>query len=64
MGDDLRSIHFLPFPHVRKELIDPVIERQVKRMQNVIELARQIRNEKEIFFKVSLSHMYIVSSCS
>ena len=36
--EDNRSIHFLPFPEVREELFDEVVERQVKRMQAVIEL--------------------------
>jgi len=49
---DVRSIHFLSFPEVREEYFDPEIERQVSRMQAVIELGRFIREKKSIGLKV------------
>lgn len=55
MGEDLRSIHFLPFPHPRKEYFDPVIERQVQRMQSVIILGRALRDKHTLPIKVSYS---------
>ena len=49
---DARSVHFLRFPAAKEEYYDPVIERQVKRMQNVIELARNIRERHNLSLKV------------
>jgi isoleucyl-tRNA synthetase len=51
---DTRSIHFLMFPEVKVEYFDAVIERQVKRMQTVIELTRNIRERHNISLKVRL----------
>ncbi|CEQ41339.1 SPOSA6832_03031, partial [Sporobolomyces salmonicolor] len=51
VGDDVRSLHFLPFPHVRQEYFDPVIERQVSRLQAVIELGRTIRERMVVPLK-------------
>lgn len=52
LGGDLRSVHFLSFPEVRQEYFDPVIQRQVTRMQAVIELARVLRDKNKITLKV------------
>lgn len=52
MGDDLRSIHFLPFPTAREEYLDPVIERQVQRMQSIIILGRALRDKHTLPIKV------------
>lgn len=49
---DTRSIHFLLFPQVKEEYFDVVIERQVKRMQTVIELTRVLRERHNISLKV------------
>lgn len=49
---DVRSIHFLAFPEVKEEYFDAVIERQVKRMQSVIDLGRNIRERHNISLKV------------
>lgn len=43
LGEDIRSLHFLPFPSVRQEYFDPVIQRQVSRLQAVIDLGRTAR---------------------
>lgn len=53
--DDVRSLHFLPFPHVRQEYFDPVIQRQVGRLQAVIDLGRTVRERSVIPLKVSCS---------
>ena len=45
-------MHFLLFPDVKEEYLDPTIERQVKRMQNVIELTRNIRERNNLSLKV------------
>lgn len=54
MGEDLRSIHFLPFPHPREEYFDPTIEKQVQRMQAVIILGRALRDKHTLPLKVSI----------
>lgn len=59
MGDDLRSIHFLPFPTARKEYLDPVIERQVQRMQSIIILGRALRDKHTLPIKVSLTQLVL-----
>jgi len=49
---DTRSVHFLNFPEVVGEYFDMDIERQVQRMQTVIELARNIREKHNLSLKV------------
>jgi len=49
---DTRSVHFLLFPEVKQEYFDPVIERQVRRMQTIIELTRNIRERHNLSLKV------------
>jgi valyl-tRNA synthetase len=49
---DMRSVHFLGFPEVRDEYFDADIERQVRRMQNVIELGRGLREKHTLSLKV------------
>lgn len=61
-GGDTRSVHFLLFPEVKEEYFDEVIERQVKRMQTVIDLTRNIREKNNISLKVkgnSSIHLYV-----
>ena len=59
-GADPRSVHFLPFPEVREELFNPVIERQVQRMQKVIELARYSREKRTIGLKFPLKTLVVI----
>lgn len=59
-GEDDRSVHFLPFPEVRSELFDPVIERRVARMQAVIELARVSRERRSIGLKTPLKTLVVI----
>jgi len=59
-GEDMRSVHFLPYPEVREELMDEVVERRVKRMQNVIELARVSRERKAIGLKTPLKTLVVI----
>ncbi|WVF71438.1 isoleucine-tRNA ligase [Kwoniella sp. CBS 6097] len=56
---DVRSIHFLPFPSVRAEYFDPIIERQVQRMRAVIDLGRVIRDKKMLKVKIPLKELTI-----
>ncbi|KAH8677731.1 tRNA synthetases class I-domain-containing protein [Xylariales sp. PMI_506] len=59
-GVDPRSVHFLPFPDVRSELFNPVIERQVGRMQRVIELARLSRERRTLGLKTPLKTLVVI----
>ncbi|KAI0318329.1 isoleucine-tRNA ligase [Amylostereum chailletii] len=56
---DTRSIHFLSFPEVKGEYFDEVIERQVKRMQSVIELTRNIRERNNLSLKTPLKELLV-----
>ncbi|KAG9257659.1 tRNA synthetases class I-domain-containing protein [Emericellopsis atlantica] len=57
---DARSVHFLDFPEVRKELFDPVVERRFGRMQKVIELARVSRERRAIGLKHPLKTLVVI----
>lgn len=59
-GQDSRSVHFLPFPEVREELFNPVVERRVGRMQKVIELARQSRERRTVGLKTPLKTLVVI----
>jgi isoleucyl-tRNA synthetase len=59
-GEDARSVHFLPFPDVRQELYDEVVERRVSRMQRVIELARISRERRTIGLKTPLKTLVVI----
>lgn len=59
-GQDPRSVHFLTFPEVRKELFDAVVERRVSRMQKVIELARVSRERRAIGLKTPLKTLVVI----
>lgn len=60
--DDARSVHFLKYPEVRKELYNPEIERKLGRMKSVIELARVSRERKAIGVKTPLRTLVIIHS--
>jgi isoleucyl-tRNA synthetase len=57
---DNRSIHFVDFPDVNEKYFDPEIERQVRRMQAIIELTRTLREKYQPSLKVRF--VYILSS--
>ena len=59
-GEDMRSVHFLPYPEVREELFDKVVERRVGRMQKVIELGRQSRERRTIGLKTPLKTLVVI----
>ncbi|KAH9485105.1 Isoleucine--tRNA ligase, cytoplasmic [Psilocybe cubensis] len=56
---DTRSVHFLSFPDVKEEYFDADIERQVQRMQAVIELSRNIRERNNLSLKVPLKELLV-----
>ncbi|KAI9677278.1 MAG: isoleucine--tRNA ligase [Trizodia sp. TS-e1964] len=55
-----RSVHFLPFPDVREELFDEVIERRVGRMQKVVDLTRISRERRTIGLKMPLKSLVVI----
>jgi isoleucyl-tRNA synthetase len=59
LGDDLRSVHFLPFPEVRAAYADRVVERRVKAMQDVVTLVRTLRTVAEISLKTPLDEVVV-----
>jgi len=59
-GEDARSVHFLPFPEVREELFNEGVERQVDRMQRVIELGRVSRERRAIGLKQPLKTLIVI----
>lgn len=59
-GEDARSVHFLPFPEVREELYDEVVERRVKRMQKVIDMGRLSRERRGIGLKTPLKTLVVI----
>ncbi|TFK23968.1 isoleucine-tRNA ligase [Coprinopsis marcescibilis] len=58
-ADDVRSVHFLSFPKVKEEYFDEDIERQVRRMQAVIDLTRNIRERNNISLKVPMKELLV-----
>ena len=58
--EDMRSVHFQPFPEVREELFDEAIERRVSRMQRVIELGRVSRERRTIGLKQPLKTLIVI----
>ena len=62
--EDSRSVHFLPYPTFNPALLDLVVERRVKRMQTVINLARTARERKTISLKIPLRSLAVIHSDS
>lgn len=59
--NDSRSIHFLPFPTVHEAFFNEEIERKVSAMQQVIQLARPIRERHNIALKTPLVSIVVIS---
>ncbi|KAJ3369980.1 isoleucine--tRNA ligase [Allomyces arbusculus] len=57
---EFQSVHFQLFPEVKQEYFDEVIERQVARMQGVIELGRIIRDRRTIGLKTPLRELVVL----
>ncbi|KAA8896279.1 tRNA synthetases class I-domain-containing protein [Sphaerosporella brunnea] len=60
LPENNESVHFLPYPEVREELFDEVVERKFSRMQKVIELARVSRERKTIGLKIPLKTLVVI----
>lgn len=59
---ETQSVHYISFPEVRDEYFDPDVERRVSRMQTVIELARVLRERKNIGLKTPLKELVVIQS--
>ena len=59
---DIRSVHFLPFPSVKAEYLDPVIQRRFSALQSVIELGRAMREKKNLPLRVPLRELTVFHS--
>ncbi|KAN0064625.1 isoleucine--tRNA ligase [Thecaphora frezii] len=57
--NDYRSVHFLAFPEIKEEYFDPVIQRQFKALQSVIELGRVVRVNKNLPIRVPLKELVV-----
>jgi isoleucyl-tRNA synthetase len=54
-------VHFLPFPTVQEALFNDEIEKKVSAMQQVIQLARTIREKHNIALKTPLSSLVVIA---
>ena len=57
---EVASVHYLPLPEARRELIDTVIERSVSRMQAIIELGRIVRDRRTMPVKYPLPEVVVI----
>ncbi|CAO1632560.1 unnamed protein product [Sympodiomycopsis kandeliae] len=56
---DTRSVHFLSFPEVKTEYLDPVIQRRFAALQSVIELVRNTRERNNLPIRVPLKELVV-----
>jgi len=54
------SVHLLTYPEAEESLIQPVLEQAVSRMQNIILLGRQKRNQVKIKTKTPMAKLTII----
>ncbi|CAG2102663.1 unnamed protein product [Medioppia subpectinata] len=59
--DVAESVHYLLHSPVRDELIDETVERQVSRMQTVVEVGRVLRDRRTLPLKYPLPDVVVVS---
>jgi isoleucyl-tRNA synthetase len=55
-----KSVHLCHYPHAESDLIQPVLEQAVSRMQNIILLGRQKREQVKIKTKIPLSTLTVI----
>jgi len=61
-AEDRRSVHFLLFPSVKEEYLDPVIQRRFSALQSVIELGRALREKNNLPLRVPLRELTVFHS--
>lgn len=54
------SVHLCSYPEAHTERVDPLLEQAVERMQNIILLGRQKRNQEKIKTKIPLTRLTII----
>ncbi len=59
-GDRPKSVHLCSYPEPEDDFIQPVLEQAVTRMQNIILLGRQKREQVKIKTKIPLSGLTII----
>lgn len=59
-SEKTESVHLCTYPTANKELINPVLEDAVGRMQELILLGRQKRNQVQIKVKMPLSRLTVI----
>jgi isoleucyl-tRNA synthetase len=56
---DYRSVHFLPFPAVNQQYLDPAIQRRFAALQTVIELTRTLRERNNLPLRSPLKELVV-----
>ena len=59
-GDVTASVHLCKYPEAEEALIEPVLEQAVTRMQHIVLLGRQKRNQEKIKTKYPLAEMTVI----
>ena len=59
-GDKTISVHLRKYPEAEETLIQPILEQAVTRMQHIVLLGRQKRNQEKIKTKYPLAEMTVV----
>lgn len=57
---DKRSVHFLPYPELRPELVDEKTRRAVDRMRRVIEHGRFVREKHNVSLKMPIKELVVI----
>ncbi|MEM2185728.1 MAG: isoleucine--tRNA ligase [Thermofilaceae archaeon] len=61
MRDDPDSVHMLPWPEVREEMIDEELERQMEIARKIVERAAAARMRAGVKIRVPLPRLYILT---
>jgi len=59
-ADRPKSVHLCTYPEARENLIQPLLEQAVSRMQNIILLGRQKRNQVKVKTKTPMARLTII----
>lgn len=59
--ENVESVHYLMLPEVQEYMIDENVERQVSRLQTVVEVGRIVRDRRTLPIKYPLSEAIIIS---
>ncbi|CAO1635993.1 unnamed protein product [Parajaminaea phylloscopi] len=56
---DVRSVHFLTFPEVKSEYLDPIIQRRFAALQSIVDLTRTVRERSNLPIRVPLKELVV-----